>query len=68
VAVKLDVVVDVDPRCLPLAVAVTLTWQRLECRPVHGFKQRLPRTFLLTEGPLIETGQQFGDRFVDLTQ
>ena len=66
VTIKLDVIVDVDPGCFPLAVAVALAWQRLESGPVHRFKQRLTRAFLFAERPLIETAQQARDGFVDL--
>ena len=67
-AVKLDVVVDVDAGGLPLTVAVTLAGQRLQRGPVQHVEQRLARTFLLAEGPRIEPGQQFTDGFVDLAQ
>src|SRR5579864_7608585 len=66
VAVDLDVVVDVDPRLLPLRVSEALPGQRSQSRPLETLEERPARAWQLAEGPVVQRDEKLPDRLVDL--
>jgi len=66
VAVRVDVVVDVDDRRLPLGEFIAGGRQRFHCRTVNGLEGALPRAGEFLERPGIEIDDQRPNRGVEL--
>lgn len=68
VTVDRHVVINVDPRLLPLGVDIGLCRQGLKRRPVPLLEVRLAATGQLTERSGIERHQQFADGGIERQQ
>ena len=68
VAGILDVVVDIDPRLLPLGVFVAQHRQRPQRRPIEGLEGRQPRSGQLLERFAVQLHQQAADGRIERRQ
>ena len=57
-AQRLDVIINMDPRLLPLGIGIAFTGQWLHGRAIKLFEQVPAATGQLFEGPAVEVDQQ----------
>ena len=68
VAVHLDVIIDSDPRLLPLRVGEALRRQCAQHRSLQALEQRPTRARQFVEWPLVQPHQKLADGLVELGQ